>query len=503
MTTARSSGIPSIFLRMYRLRHRTLLLVLLPMMLGAACRQLSTTGGIASDDAFLNDLQERTFFWFWETTSAETGLVPDRWPRRSFSSVAAIGFGLTAYGIGAERGYVTREEAAERTLSTMRFLWSAPQGTPESGTIGYRGFYYHFLEYETGLRYRDVELSTIDTALLMAGVLFAQSYFDRPATQEAAIRALADSLYGRVEWNWFIPQSPLFTMAWHPDRGFGRAEYQGYNEAMILYLLALGSPTYPVEPSSWDAYTSTYEWGDFYGYDHLQFTPLFGHQYSHLWVDFRGIQDGPMREKETDYFENSRRATLSQRAYAIANPLGWKDYGEDVWGLTACDGPVNDTLVYNGETRRFHTYWARGASLRHINDDGTLAPTALGGSVPFAPEETIRALRTIHDRYGEGIYGRYGFLDAFNPSFEFADVDLEHGYVIPGLGWFDTDYLGIDQGPILGMIENHRSGLVWETMKKNPYLIRGLEQAGFTGGWVDEAIERLRRVTPVPAESTP
>ncbi len=440
-----------------------------------------------SDEAFLDDIQQRTFAWFWETTADTTGLVPDRHPSRTFSSVAAIGFGLTAYGIGAERGYVTREEAAERTLATLRFFWEAPQSNAPAGVIGHRGFYYHFLEFETGHRFRQTELSTIDTALLMAGVLFAQSYFDRDAPAEASIRAYADSLYRRVEWPWFQRgRAPLLTMAWHPETdAFGQAAYQGYNEAMILYLLALGSPTHPIEPDAWEEYTSTYTWGDFYDQEHLQFSPLFGHQYSHVWVDFREIQDGYMRDKGIDYFENSRRATYSQQAYAVANPGGFAGYGETLWGLTASDGPADEERLVGADTVRFHRYWARGASLEHINDDGTIAPTAAGGAIAFAPEIVIPTLRAMRETYDAHLYNEYGFADAFNPIYTFVEGDIEFGHVDPSLGWFDSDRLGIDQGPIVTMIENHRSGMVWEVMKRNPYLVRGLCRAGFAGGWLD------------------
>jgi hypothetical protein len=326
----------------------------------------------------------------------------------------------------------------------------------------------------------------------MAGVLFAQSYFDGDAAAERAIRAYADSLYRRVEWPWFQrDRAPLITMGWHPERDFGQAAYQGYNEAMILYLFALGSPTHPVEPDVWDAYTGTYEWGDFYGQEHLQFSPLFGHQYSHVWVDFRRIQDAYMRDKGIDYFENSRRATYAQQAYAADNPHGFKDYSAALWGLTASDGPTGGYHVVNGDSVRFHRYWARGASLRHINDDGTIAPTAAGGSIPFAPEITIPALQAMRDRYGDLVYNEYGFVDAFNPTFTFDDADakLEFGQIDPEHGWFDAEQLGIDQGPIVAMIENHRTGLIWETMKRNPYLVRGLCRAGFAGGWLENRCE--------------
>jgi hypothetical protein len=275
-------------------------------------------------------------------------------------------------------------------------------------------------------------------------------------------------------------------MGWHPEpgRGFIPHDYRGYNEAMFLYVLALGSPTHPVEPAAWAAYTSTYRWADFYGQEHVNFAPLFGHQYSHAWIDFRGIRDAFMREKGIDYFENSRRATLSQRAYAIANPMGWKGYGPDMWGLTACDGPEDTVLVIDGRPRQFWTYRARGAAADEVQDDGTLAPTAAGGSIPFAPEIAVPALMEMRRRYGENLFTRYGFLDSFNPTLT-EPMLLQHGRIVPGVGWFDGDYLGIDQGPIVLMIENHRSGLVWRLMRDNPYIVRGLCRAGFTGGWLE------------------
>jgi hypothetical protein len=441
--------------------------------------------GQESDEELLSDVQRRTFDFFWETTNPANGLVPDRWPTESFSSVAAIGFGLTAYGVGVERGWVPRSAAADRVLTTLRFLWQAPQGPEARGVTGYRGFFYHFLDMATGERYRTVELSTIDTALLLAGVLFAQEYFDGDEAAEREIRALADSLYLRVEWPYFLTDDRGLTMSWRPeeDRGFSQARWTGYDESIILHVLALGSPTHPAGPEIWDHYTSGYEWADFYGYEHLPFAPLFGHQYSHIWIDFRGIRDAFMREHGIDYFENSRRATLAQRAYAIDNPSGWEGYGENFWGLTASDGPKDTTLVMDGDARRFRTYWARGADADGIRDDGTLAPTAAGGSIPFAPDAAIPALKAMKERYGDRLYREYGFLDAFNPTFEGARPF--RGTVEPGEGWVNRDYLGIDQGPIVLMIENYRSELIWETMKSNPYIIRGLCRAGFSGGWLE------------------
>lgn len=434
--------------------------------------------------AFLDTLEERTFRFFWELTDPRTGLAPDRAPTRSFASTGATGFALTAYPIGIERGYITRDEGRRRVLDTCRFLWTAPQDTSVAGASGYQGFFYHFLDRETGHRFEDVELSTMDTALLLAGVLFCQSYFDDEVPEEEMIRAYADSIYARADWQWASIRPPTISHGWKPETGFLPYDWRGYNEAMILYVLALGSPTHPVGPDAWSAWTAGYRWGTYHGQEHLGFAPLFGHQYSHIWIDLSGIQDDVMRERGIDYFENSRRAVLAQQAYAIENPLSWVGYGPLFWGLTACDGPVHMQAEIGGRSRQFHTYWARGASFTEVRDDGTVCPSAAGGSLPFAPEIVIPTLFAMRQTCGDRIFSTYGFLDALNPTFT-LDVPVQHGRVDPEHGWFDTDYLGIDQGPILTMIENHRSGLVWRTMRRNPHLVRGLRQAGFAGGWLD------------------
>ena len=462
-------------------------LVALLLAVSTACAPVQTSRSAAASstvDPFLDTLQERTFRFFWESANPRNGLVPDRWPSPSFSSIAAVGFGLSAYPVGVERGYVTREQARDRTLATLRFFANAPQGPEPTGNTGYRGFFYHFLDMETGRRYQTTELSTIDTALLMAGVLSAGEYFDRRDPGEDEIRRLADTLYRRVEWKWFQVQSPLVTMAWRPEKGYGPAEYRGYDEATILYVLALGSPTHPIDATAWPVFTSTYKWGTFYGYEHVNFAPLFGHQYSYVWIDPLRIQDTYMREKGIDYFENSRRAILAQRAYATHNPMGWKGYDRDVWGLTASSGPYALTIAIDGRERQFRRYWARGAALNDIRDDGTIAPTAAGGSIPFAPDVTIAALKAMRDRYGRHVFREHGFVDAFNPTLD-VEVELTRGRVVAGVGWFEDDYLGIDQGPILLMAENYRSALIWKLMTKNPHIVRGLCRAGFDGGWLE------------------
>lgn len=437
-----------------------------------------------SEAALLDDVERRSFHYFWDLIDPHTLLIPDRAPTPSFSSIAAIGFGLTAYGIGAERGYVTRSEAAERTLATLRSLLAMKQGPEPTGVSGYKGFFYHFLDMRTGERFKTIELSTVDTALLMAGVLFTQSYFDRDDATETAIRATAEELYGRVEWPWEQVRPPAISMGWTPEEGFHTYDWNGYNEAMIVIILALGSPTHPVDAGAWDEYTKTDRWGTFQGQDHFLFAPLFGHQYSHVWIDFRGIQDEVTKKHGIDYFENSRRATLAQHSFAVANPNGYRDYGDRIWGLTACDGPMDATLTIDGRQRTFYGYAARGASATEIRDDGTIAPTAAISSIVFTPELSIPALREMLRRYGSHLYAQYGFLDAFNPTLR-TSRGVTTGSVDPQLGWFDVDYLGIDQGPIVAMIENHRSGLVWSVMRKNAHIIQGLERAGFTGGWLD------------------
>ena len=453
---------------------------------GAARRPRAAPAGA---EAFLDTLERRTFFWFWDLADPRTGLTPDRWPTKSFASVGASGFALTAYGVGAERGWVTREDARARVLRTLEFFRTARQDTADAGCTGYRGFFYHFLDPATGHRFERVELSTMDTALLLAGALFCQSYFDRADPDEARIRAVAETLYARADWRWAQVRPPTIALGWLPESGYLPYDWRGYNETMILHVLALGSPTHAAGPETWRAWTAGYRWGSFHGQEHLGFAPLFGHQYSHVWLDLRGIQDSVMRARGLDYFENSRRATLAQRAYAIANPGGFRGYGVRLWGLTACDGPVDATVTIAGRGRAFRTYAARGASFTEVTDDGTVSPSAAGGSVAFTPEVVIPTLMAMRADYGSEAFSKYGLVDALNPTLDVA-VPVHHGRVVPGVGWFDTDHLGIDQGPILAMIENHRSRLVWRTMRRNPHVVRGLRAAGFTGGWLDSVPER-------------
>jgi hypothetical protein len=366
-------------------------------------------------------------------------------------------------------------------LATLRFLAGAPQGDAPRGMTGYKGFFYHFVDMESGQRFENSELSTVDTALLLGGLLFCRGYFDRPGERE--IRDLADRIHARVDWRWAQARAPLVALGWSPEHGHLPYDWVAYSEAMLVYILALGSPAHALGLQSWAGWSEGLapRWGLEGGQEFVRFGPLFGHQYSHVWVDFRGIRDEFMRVKGIDYFENSRRATLAQHAYGQANPMGWAGYGERLWGLTACDGPADVTVELADRSRTFRTYAARGPG---SFDDGTVAPTAVGGSIPFAPEICIAALMAMRSDHGDHLYGTYGFVDALNPSFTAAAVPLRHGKLVPGRGWYDTDRLGIDQGPILAMIENHRSGLVWNVLRDDPHLRRGLERAGFLGGWL-------------------
>ena len=438
--------------------------------IGTAGRQshhsatISATPRVLDDQAFLDLLQRTAFDYFWYETNLQNGLIKDRSSDPSLSSIAAVGFGLSAITVGIDRGWISREAGRARVLTTLTFLWNSPHG-PEADATGYKGFYYHFLDIQTGRRVPDVELSTIDTALLLGGVLHVQQYFDQPEATEVRIRELASAIYRRVEWPWVQVRSARLCHGWEPERGFLPYDWGGYNEAMILYLLALGSPTFPIGSEAWTAWTSSYDWQAHYGHEFVIFPPLFGHQYSHIWIDFRGIQDTYMRDKGLDYFENSRRATLTNRAYAIANPRGWADYGENVWGLTASDIPSS--------------YLARGAPPAE-NDDGTITPTAAGGSVVFTPRESLAALRHMYTTYRTKIWGPYGFKDAFNPSMK----------------WFAADYLAIDQGPIVLMIENYRTGRIWDVLMQHPAIQRGLDRAGFEPVTVTDKVQPLPDMAP-------
>lgn len=420
-------------------------------------------------------LERDTFRYFADEMNAENGLIPDNTRQGAPSSIAAVGFALTAYPIGVERGYMSRAEAIERSLITLRFFHDAPQGTGPDAA-GYKGFYYHFLDMKTGGRVWKCEISTIDTTFLLAGALAAGMYFDRRTKSEREIRGLAEALYARADWQWAQNGGLAVTHGWRPETGFIKYRWTGYSEALILYVLGLASPTFPLPEESYRAWTRPYKWKKLYGQEFLYAGPLFIHQFSHMWIDFRGIQDEYMSGKGIDYFENSRRAIQVQQAYAMRNPRGLSGYDRHGWGITASDGPGPAVRRIQGKARRFYDYVAR--AVPYGPDDGTLAPWAVAASLPFAPEAVLPSLKRINEKYPE-MTSKYGLKCSYNPTFPSGSRNRK--------GWVSDGYYGLDQGPIVMMIENYRSGLVWRLMRQCPYIVKGLRRAGFQGGWLELA----------------
>ena len=435
---------------------------------------------------FYGEIEKRTFSWFWKMVNRSNGLVPDRWPSPSAASIAAVGFALPVYAVGIERGWCTREEARDLTLTTLRFFWNAPQGSEPTGMTGQAGFFYHFLDMATGQRFRNAELSSVDTTILLMGMLFSGQYFDRDEPNEREIRRLSDAIYNRADWNFFRSDGrKAISMGWHPKRGLLSANWVGFNEGMFVNILALGSSSHPAPSDLWQQWTSTYPgfWRGTGPTRRLAFGPLFTHQYSQIFIDFRNIRDSVMRSEGFDYFENSRRETYANWAYCRANAMGWRGYSNEMWGLTACDGPGHFKLPYRGETRKFYGYTARGPAGEPGGvDDGTIAPTAALGSLPFAPEIVLPCAAALKNQ--PLLFDSYGFKDSFNPSFAFSGLRSEFGRIDPQLGWVASDYLGIDQGPILLQAANYRNEFVWRYMRKVPAIRLGLQRAGFTGGWL-------------------
>lgn len=410
---------------------------------------LSTASAQISTEALLDTIQHTAFNFFWQEANPSNGLIRDRGPGSAPCSIASVGFGLSAICIGVDHGWVPRSAARDRVATTLNTFWTGPQGPGTSGYTGYWGLFYHFLDMTTATRTWTSELSTIDTGLLLAGIIDARQYFNGSDSVEMRIRALADSIYYRMNWEQMRNLNPGIMMGWSPEHGFIPAQWVGYNEATIMYILALGSPTYPVDYYAWQTWTQGYQPGSYYGYSYIIFPPLFGHQYSHCWIDFRNINEPYMANHGITYFENSRRATLAQRAYSIANPYGHAGYSDSLWGITASDTPTG--------------YAARGAPPAQ-NDDGTITPTAPISSIPFAPTECLKVARNMWENYRLQLWTQYGFRDAFNLN----------------VNWWDTDVIGIDQGPIIIMIENYRNQNVWNRFMANPDVQRGLQRAGFT-----------------------
>ena len=402
----------------------------------------------ADDIEFLDFVQQANFDYFWYSANPANGLIPDRSATGSACSIASVGFGLTAIGIGIDHGWISRTQGVARVQTTLNTFLQGPQSTNAAGTIGYKGWFYHFLDMNTGLRTGSSELSSIDTTLLLAGILYSKQYFNGTNSSETSLRTTADAIFNRMDWNWMAQGSNAVSMGWFPPASFISGNWVGYDEGMILYLLGLGTATNPLPASAWSSWTNGYTWATYYGQSFVPFPPLFGHEYSHCWVDFRHVADAFMNSHGSTYFENSRRAALAQRSYCIANPLNRVGYSSNVWGLTASDSPTG--------------YAAHGAPPA-LNDDGTIAPTAAGAAIAFTPEFSVPTLKYFYTNYRKNIWTAYGFRDAFNlnPT------------------WYDADELGIDQGPIVIMIENYRNQRPWRLFMQDQSVQRGLQRAGF------------------------
>jgi hypothetical protein len=427
-----------------------------------------------TDAEILEGLACATFDYFRKEVNLRNGLIADKTQPGSPSSIAAVGMGLSVCIVAVEQGLLSRSTALTRILTLLRFLDSSRQG-PEADATGYKGFYYHFLDMETGCRALKSELSTVDTAIFLAGALSVATYFTAESEEETEIRQLVEKIYRRVDWQWALNGGTTICHGWNPESGFLPYRWDtGYSEALILYVLALGSPTFPIDPKGYGEWISTFEWKELYGIKHLYAGPLFIHQMSHLWLDFRGIHDDFNRKRGIDYFENSRRATYVQQQYGIANPHGFLHYSEYCWGLTASDGPGPAVLEVNGVQRRFFDYEARGV---FGPDDGTISPWAVATSLPFAPEIVLKTMRHAIERLKLRGHSPYGFDASFNPTHPDNSTNV--------LGWVSPWIFGLNQGPIVMMIENHRSELIWKIVRRCPHVARGLRAAGFRDGWLD------------------
>jgi hypothetical protein len=418
-------------------------------------------------------LQRRAFSYFEHEVNPLNGLVLDKTERGWPASVAATGLALACYPVAVERGLMPKAAALERTLTTLRFLWNSPQG-PQADATGYRGFYYHFLDMHSGRRAWDCELSTVDSAFLLAGAMTAAAYFAADIPDEREIRSLTEALYLRADWAWAQNQGTTICHGWKPESGFLPNHWEGYDEALLLYALALASPTHPLPAGSYTAWAGSYEWKRCYEVDYLYSGPLFTHQLSHVWIDFRGIQDAFMRGMGIDYFENSRRAAVVQQRYAIDNPMGFKGYGANAWGITASDGPGPAVLTIDGVERRFYDYEGRGAP--YGTDDGTLSPWAVVASLPFAPDIVLPAIDYFVHTLQLHECNLYGFKATFNAT--------HPGEPGSPSGWISPWHFGLNLGPIVLMIENHRSDMVWSLMRSCRWIAEGLRRAGFSGGWL-------------------
>ncbi len=415
-------------------------------------------------------LEKAACRYFLKNVDSTTGLIFDSDAPNSNISIAATGFGLAAYVVMVGIGELSRKEAIERTLLPLRFLWQAEQSDKENAT-GYMGFFYHFLTRTEGKRAGQCELSVVDTALLIAGILSAQVFFDQETEEEREIRSLADRIYRRVNWYWAMGSGPAVTQGWKPEIGFLHYGWEGYNEALILYILGLGSPTYPLPYSSFCVWRSTYQWENIYGHDFLYSGVLFIHLFSHIWIDFRGIRDEFSRRKEMDYFENTRQAIYIQQQYCKLNPESFKGYGQYFWGLTALEGPGFQERTIEGVKRHFFGYSVR--SVPFGPDDGTIAPWAVASCMPFSEDVVLKSLDHIIKNYPE-VQKEDGMLRSVNPTFLSPTGEV----------WISNYLFGIEQGPVVLMLANHKDELIWNLFKRCSYVLIGLKRCGFEGGWL-------------------
>jgi hypothetical protein len=436
-----------------------------------------------ADEALLDGLQHAAFDYFVQHGQSGNGLVADTSRPGSHASIAVVGFALSAYPVGVERGWMTRAEALRRSLAALRFFRDSDQrGTP--GSSGYKGFYFHFLHMNSGTRAWRCEVSLIDTALLLAGMMTAAAYFTANTRDETELRALVETLYERVDWCWAQPKGAAVVHGWKPGSGFLNYGWEGYSEALLLYALGLGSPTHALTDASFPAWTGTYQWENLYGIDFLYAGPLFIHQFSHAWIDFRGIRDRFMREKHCDYFENSRRATYVQREYAIHNPRSFTGYDETGWGLSAGDGPSTSRQRIAGRRQSFYGYAARGAPWGP--DDGTVSGPAVLSALVFAPELVLPALRSLVAR-GVALDEDVARASGYNAT---VRVGARAAPATKRTGWVSEGHFGLDQGMIVLMVENFRSGLPWRLLRGSAPIRTGLHRAGFRGGWLAENVAR-------------
>ncbi len=387
------------------------------------------------DEQVLEEIERAAFRFFWEQADSQTGLVkdssgPDGEDSIKVSSIAATGFGLTALCIADRKGLAPAADLKRRTLNTLTFLL---EHAPHE-----HGFFYHFLDMRSGARAWKSELSSIDTALLFMGVLTCRQHFG-----DGEIIRLADKLYQRVDWRWMLAGGKTLSHGWTPEGGFLKPRWDEYSEAMMLYLLAMGSPTYAIPAECWRALRRP--WVEFYGFRYISTrAPIFVHQYSHAWIDFRN-----RRDEYADYFENSVRATRAHKLFCLSLRKRFPSYSKQLWGITASDSPKG------------YAVWGGPPAMGPI--DGSVVPAAAAGSLPFTPQESLRVMHHMRDRFDRKIWKRYGFVDAFNPL----------------SGWVSGKAIGINTGITLLMVENLRTGFVWHTFMKNPEIGRAMSAAEF------------------------